>query len=355
MAMEDAKKELTADAENPFAGERGRSLEVLPDAGASEEQSSTLVAEDPRWQRMDKLSRLAVNLATFAYLPLQVPQIVKNFQAKDRTDLAGLAWQGTTTGALGNLLLCTYFASKREWAAVRVQAIGAITNFAVVVQIWHAGYCPQIPFFVFLAIIGVGLVIPSLKAVRCLPERAFSAWQEATTAIGLGALLSLVGSTIVPDNDVVLGATGLVGVLVMLVLLVLRPPKLVPLLGRLSGWLATYLFMFMPVPQVIENLLDHEKAKSFAIGFAVLAAIGNGLCTSRALFTKDSVWFTGAIWGTLVGGWLTAMSVYFAGYLGLLPFILYSVGLFAYLAAMFAMNGHALRESAFRQLAFIFF
>mmetsp|Transcript_39185 Transcript_39185/g.106038 ORF Transcript_39185/g.106038 Transcript_39185/m.106038 type:complete len:99 (+) Transcript_39185:837-1133(+) len=75
----------------------------------------------------------------------------------------------------------------------------------------------------------------------------------------------------------------------------------------------------------------------------------------RALFVKDSVWFTGAIWGTVVGGWLTAMSVYFAGYLQLLPFILYSLGLLAYLVAMFAMNGHALRESPFRQVAFIFF
>uniref|UniRef100_A0A7S1QUF6 Uncharacterized protein n=1 Tax=Alexandrium catenella TaxID=2925 RepID=A0A7S1QUF6_ALECA len=346
MPMEDAKKELTADAENPLGGVQARCTEA---------QDAGLVSEDPRWQRMDRLSKLAVNLATFTYLPLQVPQIVKNLQANDPTDLAGLAWQGTTTGALGNLMLCTYFASKREWAAVRVQAIGAITNFMVVTQIWHAGYCPTVPFFVFLAIICVGLVIPLLKAVRCLPARAFSVWTEATTAIGLGALLSLVGSTAVPNNDVVLGVTGLVGVAIMLVLLITRPPRLVPLMGRISGWLATYLFMFMPVPQVIDNFINHEKAKSFAIGFAVLAAIGNGLCTSRALFMKDSVWFTGAIWGTVVGGWLTAMSVYFAGYLQLLPFILYSLGLLAYLVAMFAMNGHALRESPFRQVAFIFF
>jgi len=318
--------------------------------------SSALREKHPQWLRMDKLTKFAVNLATFAYLPLQVPQIVKNFEAKDRTELEGLAWQGTTTGALGNLLLCTYFASKQEWAAVRVQAIGAITNFAVVVQIWNAGYCPQVPFFVFSAIMIVGLVIPLLKAMRCLSERVFSMWQEqATTAIGAGALLSLVGSTIVPHNDWVLGGMGLGGVLLMVVLLALRPPRLVPLLGKLGGWLATYLFMFMPVPQVVYNFVDHEKAKSFAIGFAVLAAIGNGLCTSRALFTKDAIWFTGAIWGTLIGGWLTAMSVYFAGYLQLLPFILYSVGLFGYLAVLVAMNGCALRESAFHQLAFVFF
>jgi len=313
------------------------------------------VKRDPRRQRMDELAKVAVNVSTFAYPPLQVPQIVKNFQAKDRTELAGLAWQGYVTGALGNLLLCTYFTSKKEWAAVRVQAIGAITNFAVVVQIWLAGYCPQVAFFVFATIIAVGLVIPLLRIVRCLPARGFSLWQEVTTAIGMGALLSLIGSTIVPDNNWVLGGTGLAGVLMMLALLLLRPPRLVPVLGRLSGWLATYLFMFMPVPQVINNLLHHEKASSFAIGFAVLAAIGNGLCTARALFIKDLVWFTGSIWGTLVGGWLSALSVYFAGYLRVLPFILYSVGLFGYLALMVALNGHALREPAFRQFAFILF
>lgn len=326
----------------------------LEEGATCEWEPMDLRQEDPKRHRMEGITTMAVNLATFAYLPLQVPQIIKNMQAKQSTDLAGLQWQGFCTGALGNLLLCTYFASKGEWAAVRVQAIGSITNYIVVVQIWHAGYCPDAPFFLFLGIILVGLVLPLFKAMRLVSNWAFNIWTELTTAIGMGTLLSVVASTVKPDNMTVFAVAGIVGAHDMVLLLLVRPAWLIACVGQLSGWLATLLFMFMPVPQIIENFADHEKAKTFAIGFAFLAATGNGLCTFRALYIKDPIWFTGAFWGTLVGGWVTALSVWAAGYLNFLLFLGFSAFLFIYLGAMLVANGWALREAPHRQVAFVF-
>jgi len=348
--MEDAKRPFTDSEVGNGSGSQAEVRSSEAEVGGSE------LAEPPCssfYRCFDTATTVAVNLATFAYLPLQVPQIVQDAEAKSPKELAGLAWQGFLTGALGNLLLCTYFAGKREWAAVRVQAIGAATNFAVVVQIWFAGYCPTVPFFVFAVVITIGLLIPLLKACRAFPARAFQLWNQATTAIGLAALLSLVASTVVPKNDWVLMGGGLTGLLVAGLLLLFKPARLAPLMAVLSGWLATLLFMFMPVPQVINNFMEPANAKSFALGFVILGTLGNGLCCARALFTKDAIWFTGAFWGTIVGAWLMAVSVYVAGYLGLWPLLAYTVGLTAYFVALFVLNGKAHEESFGRQLLFL--
>jgi len=341
--MAEAGKAPLVDVEE--APEQARSCSFVNGAAAT--------SQDPRAARFDRLTNLAVNLATFAYLPLQVPQIWKNHLAKTDAELEGLAWQGFTTGALGNLLLCTYFTGKAEWAAVRVQAIGCITNYIVIVQIYWAGFCPAPAFFAVSGVIGLGLVMPLLKVVRVLPDSAFAVWQKATTVIGMGSLFSLVGSTIVPKNDYVLGGSALAGVLLAGGLLLARTPCITRLLATLGGWLATLLFMFMPVPQILNNFLDAELAKSFALGNAILATIGNGLCVSRALFIKDAIWFTGAIWGTVVAGFVMCLSVSVAGQLEWSVLIAYSAALLLYLALVATLNGLAHRQSLARQLAFL--
>mmetsp|Transcript_104727 Transcript_104727/g.295969 ORF Transcript_104727/g.295969 Transcript_104727/m.295969 type:complete len:361 (+) Transcript_104727:42-1124(+) len=348
--MEDAKRPFTDSEVGNGSGSQAEVRSSEAEVGGSE------LAEPPCssfYRCFDTATTVAVNLATFAYLPLQVPQIVQDAEAKSPKELAGLAWQGFLTGALGNLLLCTYFAGKREWAAVRVQAIGAATNFAVVVQIWVAGYCPSVPFWIFAAVIVAGLLVPLLRACRAFPDTAFQMWNQATTAIGLAALLSLVGSTLVPKNDWVLLGAGVFGLLLAGVMLVLKPARLMPMMAAISGWLATLLFMFMPVPQVINNFIDHSNAKSFALGFVILGTLGNGLCCSRALFTKDAIWFTGAMWGTIIGAWLMAVSVWVAGYLGFWPLLGYTMGLVAYFVVVFIFNGKAHEESFGRQLLFL--
>merc|ERR1712137_368945 len=88
-------------------------------------------------------------------------------------------------GGLGNLMLSTYFASQHEWAAVRVQAVGAITTFIVTT--------------------GLGMALG--RALQVIPDRWFSIWQEVTTPIGLGALIVSVLDTIaLPMLDTFLDA-----------------------------------------------------------------------------------------------------------------------------------------------------
>lgn len=306
---------------------------------------------NPKKARFDRMTDLAVNLATFAYLPLQVPQIIKNFGASD-AELGKLEWQGIAAGALGNLLLCTFFAGLGEWSAVRVQAIGAITNFIVVTQIYSPGFVPPVAFFVLTGVIVVGLTLPLLLALKVLPGKVWTTWQEGTTAIGLSALLFSLSAT-ATHNNVVIMVVSVVGFAVAAVPLVLRPPALMPLMSQLSGWLATLLFMFMPLPQIFAHFRDYDSAKSFSMGFVILGTIGNGLCISRALFTKNAIWFTGAVWGTIVGAWAMALSVSVAGHLHVVPLIAYTIGLSLYFAVLLKLNGDAQGESLLGQLQFV--
>ena len=58
----------------------------------------------------------------------------------------------------------------------------------------------------------------------------------------------------------------------------------------LGAWIATLLFMVMPVAQLIKNYTQPDSLEGIAIGSVLLGALGNGLMIPRALFLRDVIW-----------------------------------------------------------------
>jgi hypothetical protein len=176
--------------------------------------------------------------------------------------------------------------------------------------------------------------------------------------IGLASLLFSITATFNDKNDLLLLAVSLLGLAIGSLLLVLksRYVALESLLLKLGGWLATFLFMWMPLPQIYNILTQGEPAaKSLSMGFVVLLTLGNGLGSTRAFYIKEKVWFTGAFWGLIVGGWLTSALMWRVS-----PqqcpkeaFLCYTIVLVIYCITIIKLNGAAKSESACRQLSFL--
>ncbi|KAK4390995.1 Maltose excess protein 1-like, chloroplastic [Sesamum angolense] len=86
--------------------------------------------------------------------------------------------------------------------------------------------------------------------------------------------------------------------------------KGIKILGILSGWTATLLFMWMPVAQLWTNLLNPEYIKGLSAVTMLLAMVGNGLLIPRALFIRDLMWFTGSTWACVFYGWGNLVCLY---------------------------------------------
>jgi len=272
------------------------------------------------------VSLICINVSAFFFLPSNFPQIYKNvvnLAAHNLAPFDALAWQAYGMGGLGDLSMSTYFASQDEWAAVRFQVFGTSTSWVIIVQMWMAGKCP-LPALVCLSLIyGTGLLMVATKACGIVPKKVFQKWQEFTTPIGMGACcFSFMDSFIFPhtnpaDTNPTAVYVGIFGFFFMMVVVLLQPPKLMPVIGSVSAWLATFLFMFMPVAQIIAIYRDlanpDDVKKGFSLLAAILGAIGNGLGSVRALHTKDAIWYIGAMWGCLLGGWGCSMVVWMAG------------------------------------------
>jgi len=270
-------------------------------------------------QHMDKLTDWAVAVSTIPFLFLMIPQIVTNFRTP--AGLPELAWAGTASGGLGNLLLCSFFTEGGELKQAMIQAIGAFTNMFVVCQIYL--YRPDgsskplinpIPFFTILVVMVVGLLLPALRACGLLHE-VFGKWVTATTVIGLSSLFFSLSNQAVDvlkfDDDTLLVRGIATGIGLGLGILWVASGKSGPNTG---GALATALFMFMPVPQVVENLVNPDALMQFNVGFVYFGVLGNGLGMSRALFTSNWVWFVGACWGCYTGGVVMAFTVVLANH-----------------------------------------
>mmetsp|Transcript_42235 Transcript_42235/g.106388 ORF Transcript_42235/g.106388 Transcript_42235/m.106388 type:complete len:434 (+) Transcript_42235:90-1391(+) len=279
---------------------------------------------------MDKFTDLAVTMSTIPFLFIQIPQIISNF-----TEKIPRAWTGIVSGGMGNLLLCTFFADGGEWAQARVQAIGAITNIFVVAQarfIPTDPIVPIVPFIGVMVIMVAGLVIPLLKATG-KADKFFAPWLKGTTIIGATVLCFALTYSIMDDGPALVDGPGETsrtcvkddnaeqedsfGPDLMI-------PGIVSLVGfsvstlcvycgittsSTGGILATALFMYMPVPQLIKNLVNPAEGMGFNLGFVYFGVLGNGLGLSRALYTRNYVWLSGSSWGCFGGGVIMSITV----------------------------------------------
>jgi hypothetical protein len=306
--------------------------------------------------KLDKISEVFVNISVFAFLGLQMPQIWKNF-TEPPEKMADLAWSGYVSGSLGNLLLCTYFASVGEWAQVRVQAIGAITNYFVAAQVYIAGYFPAPQFWTLATLITVGVLIPLLYALKCLSDKTFHTWVEGTTPIGFSGLLFAIAATFTEDSLTLL-IIAVVGLAMGLICLSASRSNesLKGLTSTLGGWMATFLFMWMPTPQIVTMLKDGKKAaEAFSIGFCILATFGNGIGATRAYIIKNQIWFVGSTWGVLVGGWATAgvVSRENPGECPPLVFVAYTAFLVLYSGGIIWAVSYVSQQRVRKQLSFL--
>lgn len=261
-------------------------------------------------RNLDVITDWAVALSTIPFLFLMIPQIITNFQTPGK-----LAWAGIASGGLGNLLLASFFAAANETKQACIQMIGALTNIFVVVQIFmfkgpsgnHG--VPVVPFATLMVLSAIGLVMP-VSSMCGTMKGPFQVWLKLTTVIGMGALFfscaNLVTGTwqVHDDGLVIRGAATAAGLLLgMVVLLTGRATDSV------GGALATVLFMFMPIPQLVGNLANPaQRLPQFNLAFLYLVTLGNGLGMFRAIFIRNWIWLTGAAWGCFVGGVLLSIT-----------------------------------------------
>ncbi|OVA18395.1 hypothetical protein BVC80_1833g51 [Macleaya cordata] len=268
-------------------------------------------------EEWDSLTAKFAGAANLPFLLLQLPQIIlnsRNLIAGNKSALLAVPWLGMLTGLLGNLSLLSYFAKKKEAEAILVQTLGVISTYVVIVQLAMAEAMPFPHFIVTSVVVGTGLILNFMNYFNWLHPGIWRFWEDLTTIGGLSVLPQVMWSTFVPfiPNSILPGAIAFVMSVIAVVMA--RTGKLsekgIKLVGSMSGWTATLLFMWMPIAQMWTSFLNPENIKGLSAVSMLLAMIGNGLMIPRALFIRDLMWFTGATWASVLHGWGNLVCMY---------------------------------------------
>ncbi|KAI8540611.1 hypothetical protein RHMOL_Rhmol09G0276600 [Rhododendron molle] len=216
------------------------------------------------FEQWDSLTAKFAGAANIPFLVLQLPQILlnaRNLLAGNKNALLAVPWlernamQGMFTGLLGNLSLLSYFAKKRETEAVVVQTLGVISIYVVISQLAMAEAMPLPQFIVTSIVVASGLVLNFMNYFDLLSAGIWCFWEDFITVAGLSVLPQVMWSTFVPyiPDSILPGAVAFVIAVVGVVMA--RIGKLsekgMKFFGAISGWTATFLFMWMPVAQAV--------------------------------------------------------------------------------------------------------
>ena len=341
-----------------------------------------LVPQGDTWERW---SRLLVSLSIIAFLPLQLPQILRNaavIETHDPLQIAQLQvipLLGYASGMMANLLLMSYLADRQEFWGTIVQALGVITSGIVVTQLFGVGLVDPGLFTTIALGVGVGLIfnfgrlwIPrspltetqspvDLNSINApgspdhteeTPfDRYWSGWQNGLNVVGLTLfpliLTAQLQNSLFPDLPLEIGI-GSASVLLGLSSTTLlgssqwQPSSTHPLWlsvqgftqilqrqwSSLSGWTANILFMFGPAAQLINNLAEPDSIAALSLPTQFLSVFGNLLILARSgtLWVQghDRVWAVGGFWEVTVRG-LVFLTIAAAGFM---PF--WGVGLYVF-------------------------
>ncbi|CAN1246446.1 Maltose excess protein 1, chloroplastic [Linum grandiflorum] len=302
---------------------RRRSFSPAPPA--LESDAPRPLQEDPvvevkrteSFQQWDSWTAKFAAAANLPFLLLQMPQITLNAQnlaAGNNAALLAVPWLGMLTGLLGNLALLSYFAKKRETEAAVVQTLGVISTYIVLTQLAMGEAMPRPQFVATSAVILVGLLLNFLNYFGKLSAGVWRFWEDFITVGGLSVLPQVMWSTFVPylPESILPGAISFA--IALTAVIMARTGKLsekgVKIIGGLSGWTATLLFMWMPVAQMWTNFLRPENIKGLSASSMLLAMIGNGLMIPRALLIRDLMWFTGSCWASFCYGYGNILCMY---------------------------------------------
>ncbi|KAI3873663.1 hypothetical protein MKW92_044848 [Papaver armeniacum] len=280
-------------------------------------QGSEKIKHSQEFEEWDSLTAKFAGASNLPFLLLQLPQIILNSQnliAGNYSALSAVPWLGMLTGLLGNVSLLSYFAKKKETEAIVVQTLGVISTYVVTVQLAMAGSMP-LPFFIVTsAVVAAGLSLNFMNYFNWLHPGIWRFWEDLTTVGGLSVLPQVMWSTFVPyvPNSILPGSVAFV--MAITAVIMARTGKLseknVKIIGSLSGWTATLLFMWMPIAQMWTSYLNPENIKGLSAISMLLAMIGNGLMIPRALFIRDLMWFTGSSWASVLHGWGNLVCMY---------------------------------------------
>ena len=224
--------------------------------------------------------------------------------------------QGYVTGLGGNTLLLSYFTSKRESSAVLVQAIGIGSAFAVLTQLRVALVMPRAIYAGVACAVAATAILTGLKLAGWMDtskagQRLWMLWQKALGLGGLFAVPHVLCATVGVDPLLPSLATTAVGcALAAGEAAGALPPALQGAWGKISAVTATLLFMLQPVAQLVRNLTAPGGLESLSVATIALAAVGNALMVPRAMWTRDAVWLTGSLWGSLVFGWAQMLTLF---------------------------------------------
>ncbi|KAI3904422.1 hypothetical protein MKW98_014602 [Papaver atlanticum] len=280
-------------------------------------QGSERIKNSQEFEEWDSLTAKFAGASNLPFLLLQLPQIILNSQnliAGNYSALSAVPWLGMLTGLLGNVSLLSYFAKKKETEAIVVQTLGVISTYVVIVQLAMAGSMP-LPFFIVTsAVVAAGLSLNFMNYFNWLHPGIWRFWEDLTTVGGLSVLPQVMWSTFVPyvPNSILPGSIAFV--MAITAVIMARTGRLseknVKIIGSLSGWTATLLFMWMPIAQMWTSYLNPENIKGLSAISMLLAMIGNGLMIPRALFIRDLMWFTGSSWASVLHGWGNLVCMY---------------------------------------------
>lgn len=111
-------------------------------------EDSAKASDEPKWGRQwNRVTERLTDCSTFVFVLLLMPQIIKNTRNllnDNASALSIIPWMGYTCSLIGNMLLLSYFASKKERAASTVQAIGVLSNLVMLFQVYLAGLYPSV-------------------------------------------------------------------------------------------------------------------------------------------------------------------------------------------------------------------
>ncbi|KAG6494236.1 hypothetical protein ZIOFF_049255 [Zingiber officinale] len=226
-----------------------------------------------------------------------------------------LTWQGMLTGLLGNMTLLSYFAKKKEVEAIVVQTLGVLSIYVVLGQLAMA-QAMSLPYFAVISVLVVsGLVLNFVNYFGWLSAGLWLVWEDFITVAGISVLPQVMWSTFVPflPKSILPGVISFVIALGAIILARMRklPEKMVAFIRSISAWIATLLFMWMPIAQMWTTYLNPDNIKGLSAFTILLGMIGNGLMIPRALFIRDLIWFTGASWASFLHGWGNLACMYY--------------------------------------------
>ncbi len=279
--------------------------------------------------------------------------------------ISGIPFIGVLSGILADSILMSYFIGSKEYTPAVVQTIGVVMASLMLSQVAWAGFVPLAVYFAALPLILTHLALNFLKWKGRLPEKmaglsVWSAWQKGLSLLGLFLLPMGISVMFVGSSGVIPLILGGVAALTGLGFMIAQKrgklsPKWQGHWASLGAWLATFLFMFMPLAQIHSVFSNAVGMKGLALPSFLMGAVGNLLMLPRAILTQNRIWFVGSAWAVVVGGLGVFLSLAAHGVFAAWPYLgVLTAATFSFLYYALKRNQKYFKESSlWRSLRFL--